>query len=77
MYVQRQDDSAVKLLLQSVCVSEYQELKRVLQDEFASRANSADVHRQFQSRKKKKSESYHEYVLQLLQIAAAGYSLLV
>ncbi|XP_070144623.1 uncharacterized protein [Drosophila kikkawai] len=74
MYVQARGKmtGAAKLFLQSVCVSEYQELKRVLIDEFACSTNSADVHRQLQSRKKRKSETFHEYILELRQMAVAG-----
>ncbi|XP_044312952.1 uncharacterized protein LOC123037224 [Drosophila rhopaloa] len=74
MYVHARGKMAgtAKWFLQSVCVNDYNELKRGLIDEFASSANSADVHRQLQNRKKQKSETFHEYILQLRQIAAAG-----
>jgi len=52
-------------------VSDYNEGTSVLLEELASSLNSADVHRQLQIRKEKKSETFHEYKLQLRHIAAA------
>lgn len=51
-----------KLFLESEYINNYKELKLKLIDEFRCSWNSADIHQQLKDRKKKKTESFHEYM---------------
>ncbi|XP_070141607.1 uncharacterized protein [Drosophila kikkawai] len=61
---------AAALFLNTVFVGTYNELKSVLIAEFKRTYASADVHKKLGERKKQEAESFHEYVLQMRQIAA-------
>lgn len=61
-----------KLFLESEYINNYNELKHKLTDEFRCSWNSADIHQQLKDRKKKKTESFHEYMLNMKKVASMG-----
>lgn len=73
-YVQARNKmtGAAKLFLEAVSVCDYFTLKEVLMDEFHKVLSSAEVHKQLSNRKKMEGESFHEYVLHMRKLAAAG-----
>jgi len=62
-----------KLYLETITVSNYELLCAALIDEFDKQLSSAEVHKMLQNRKKRGSENFHEYVLQMRKIAALGH----
>ncbi|XP_053967982.1 uncharacterized protein LOC128869458 [Anastrepha ludens] len=62
--------SVAKLFLESTQITEYDELKTALIEEFAKEYNSAEVHKKLSERVKKNTESFHEYLLHMRKIAS-------
>lgn len=58
--------------LESEYINNYNELKHKLIDEFRCSWNNADIHQQLKDRKKKKTESFHEYMLNMKKVASMG-----
>ncbi|KAH8311515.1 hypothetical protein KR044_006667 [Drosophila immigrans] len=63
---------AARLFLESESVCDFKNLKEKLIEEFKCTWNSADIHQLLRDRKKKKSESFHEYTLQMKKLASTG-----
>lgn len=61
-----------KLFLETTTVANYESLCAALVEEFDQQLSSAELHKQLRSRKKRETENFHEYVLQMRKIAALG-----
>ncbi|XP_043063180.1 uncharacterized protein LOC122319644 [Drosophila yakuba] len=75
MYVQARAKmtNTAKLFLDSTYVHQYSEMRMLMETEFSRQyVCSADVHEQLRDRKKRKQESFHEYLLQMKKIASLG-----
>ncbi|XP_070144931.1 uncharacterized protein [Drosophila kikkawai] len=75
MYVQARAKmvNTAKLFLESTFVHQYAEMRMLMETEFSRQyVCSADVHEQLRTRKKRKDESFHVYLLQMKKIASLG-----
>ncbi|XP_041563238.1 uncharacterized protein LOC121466815 [Drosophila elegans] len=75
MYVQARAKmtNTAKLFLDSTHVHQYTEMRLLLETEFSRQyVCSADLYEQLRTRKKRKQESFHEYLLQMRKMAALG-----
>ncbi|XP_053968663.1 uncharacterized protein LOC128870091 [Anastrepha ludens] len=61
-----------KLFLETVTVSNYNDLREALISEFDKQLSSAEVHQQLRDRRIKDSENIHEYILNMRKVAAMG-----